>query len=44
MNSAILANFQESLRILLYGMGGIFFVLILIFIMIKGLIKLFPEK
>lgn len=44
MNSAALGNFNESIKILLSGMSGIFIVLILIFIVIKVLIKLFPEK
>lgn len=44
MDSAVLANFNESLRVLVSGMGGIFAVLIMIFLVIKGLIKLFPEK
>jgi Na+-transporting methylmalonyl-CoA/oxaloacetate decarboxylase gamma subunit len=44
MNGAIMANFNESLRVLVSGMGGIFIVLFAIFLMIKALIKLFPEK
>lgn len=44
MNSAALANFKESLSVLLSGMGGIFAVLLIIFLAIKALIKLFPEK
>lgn len=44
MNSAVIANFQESLKVLIYGMGGIFIVLTVIFLLIKGLIKVFPEK
>jgi len=44
MNSAALANFYESLRVLLSGMGGIFVVLFIIYLTIKGLIMLFPEK
>lgn len=44
MNGTVLANFQESLRVLVYGMCGIFVVLTIIFLAIKGLIKLFPDK
>lgn len=44
MDSSVMANFSESLKVLVYGMGGIFTVLILIFLLIKGLIKVFPEK
>jgi Na+-transporting methylmalonyl-CoA/oxaloacetate decarboxylase gamma subunit len=44
MNSTILANFETSLKVLLSGMGGIFVVLIIIFLLIKALIKVFPEK
>lgn len=44
MDAAVLSNFKEALNVLFMGMGGIFVVLIMIFIMIKVLIKLFPEK
>jgi Na+-transporting methylmalonyl-CoA/oxaloacetate decarboxylase gamma subunit len=44
MDAQIMANFQESLKVLVSGMGGIFVVLGLIFLLIKGLIKAFPEK
>jgi len=44
MNSIVQGNFKESISVLFSGMGGIFAVLILIFIVIKVLIKLFPEK
>lgn len=44
MNNIIASNFRESINILFSGMGGIFAVMIVIFIMIKVLIKLFPEK
>lgn len=44
MNSSIMVDFSESIRVLLEGMGGIFAVLGLIFLMIKTLIKVFPEK
>lgn len=44
MDSSVIANFQESLRVLVSGMGGIFIVLTVIFLLIKGLIKVFPEK
>jgi Na+-transporting methylmalonyl-CoA/oxaloacetate decarboxylase gamma subunit len=44
MNPVALANFKESITILLSGMGGIFTVLILIYIVIRVLTKLFPEK
>ncbi|MFL0247261.1 OadG-related small transporter subunit [Candidatus Clostridium stratigraminis] len=44
MDSVIASNFKESINILLSGMGGIFVVLLIIFLLIKGLIKVFPEK
>jgi len=44
MNPIALENFGKSIRILLSGMGGIFTVLILIYIVIRVLTKLFPEK
>jgi Na+-transporting methylmalonyl-CoA/oxaloacetate decarboxylase gamma subunit len=44
MNSTAIANFNEALKVLLSGMGGIFVVLLIIFLAIKALIKLFPEK
>lgn len=44
MDSTALMNFKESITVLLSGMGGIFTVLIIIFVLIKGLIKVFPEK
>lgn len=44
MNNAALINFKESLNVLVNGMIGIFTVIIVIFIMIKLLIKVFPEK
>lgn len=44
MNSVALANFYEALKVLLSGMGGIFVVLFIIYLAIKALIKLFPEK
>lgn len=44
MNGAALSNFSEALKVLLAGMGGIFVVLLIIFLAIKALIKLFPEK
>lgn len=43
MNSVIMANFQTSLGVLVAGMGGIFVVLIAIYLMIKLLIFAFPE-
>jgi hypothetical protein len=39
-----LQNFYLSLEVLGLGMAGIFFVLFLIYIMIKGLLKFFPPK
>lgn len=39
-----LTNFETSIKVLLSGMGGIFAVLIIIFLIIKLLIKVFPEK
>jgi Na+-transporting methylmalonyl-CoA/oxaloacetate decarboxylase gamma subunit len=44
MDSSVMANFKESLTVLVSGMGGIFVVLLLIYLLIKGLIKVFPEK
>jgi Na+-transporting methylmalonyl-CoA/oxaloacetate decarboxylase gamma subunit len=44
MNPVALENFGQTIKILLSGMGGIFTVLILIYIVIKVLVKLFPEK
>jgi len=44
MNSVVQENFGQAVSVLFSGMGGIFAVLILIFIVIKVLIKLFPEK
>lgn len=44
MYSDALMNFKQSLGVLVYGMGGIFIVLTIIFITIKVLIKVFPEK
>jgi hypothetical protein len=44
MDSVLAFNFRESINVLLSGMGGIFTVIIIIFILIKLLIKAFPEK
>ncbi|WP_274601632.1 OadG-related small transporter subunit [Clostridium rhizosphaerae] len=44
MDSLAIATFNESLKVLVFGMGGIFVVLIMIYLLIKGLIKVFPEK
>lgn len=44
MDSVIASNFRESINVLLSGMGGIFAVIIIIFLLIKLLIKVFPEK
>lgn len=44
MSDIVKANFQESIKVLFYGMSGIFIVLIIIFVMIKILAKLFKEK
>ena len=44
LNSVAVGNFKESLHVLVSGMGGIFTVLLLIYVVIKVLIKLFPEK
>ncbi len=43
MDSTIMANFQISLKVLVAGMGGIFVVLIAIYLLIKLLIFAFPE-
>ncbi|NSW91936.1 MAG: OadG family protein [Firmicutes bacterium] len=37
-------NLQKSLFLMIIGMAGVFAVLILIFVLIKLLIKMFPEK
>lgn len=39
-----LKNFYLALEVLGLGMAGIFFVLSLIYIMIKALLKFFPPK
>jgi len=44
MSSVVQENFGQAVQVLFSGMGGIFAVLILIFIVIKVLIKVFPEK
>lgn len=44
MNNSALINFKESLNVLINGMIGIFTVIIVIFIIIKLLMKVFPEK
>lgn len=44
MNSVVQENFVQAVQVLFSGMGGIFAVLLLIFVVIKVLIKLFPEK
>lgn len=38
------ANLMEALKVMLYGMCGIFSVLFIVYISIKVLIKAFPEK
>ena len=44
MNSGVQENFVQAVSVLFSGMGGIFAVLLLIFVVIKVLIKVFPEK
>ena len=44
MDSLVIANFKESLGVLVSGMGGIFIVLFIIYLLIKVLVKVFPEK
>lgn len=44
MTPEIMNNFMTSLKVMLYGMGGIFIVLLAIYLCIKFLIKVFPEK
>lgn len=44
MNSDIINNFHESLWVMAKGMGGIFVVLLAIYLCIKFLIRVFPEK
>lgn len=44
MDSTALMTFKESLGVLVTGMGGIFAVLLIIFLLIKTLIKVFPDK
>lgn len=38
------SNIMKSLFLMGVGVAGVFFVLILFFVLIKVLIKLFPEK
>jgi hypothetical protein len=42
--SANMENFYKALKLMGFGMSGIFIVLILIFISIKVLLKVFPDK
>ena len=44
MNSQNLSTFFEGLQIMGFGMAGIFLVLLLIFVSIKVLLKIFPAK
>jgi Oxaloacetate decarboxylase, gamma chain. len=44
MDSTALMAFKESLSVMVSGMGGIFVVMLIIFLLIKTLIKVFPEK
>lgn len=37
-------SLQETLPLMLQGMGGIFIVVLLIYIMMKVLLKVFPPK
>ncbi|EYE88049.1 hypothetical protein Q428_09945 [Fervidicella metallireducens AeB] len=39
-----LTNFYESLEIMLKGMGGIFIVILIFFVLIKVLERLFPVE
>jgi Na+-transporting methylmalonyl-CoA/oxaloacetate decarboxylase gamma subunit len=39
-----LATFNEGLGIMVFGMAGIFIVLMMIFVAVKVLLKVFPEK
>jgi Na+-transporting methylmalonyl-CoA/oxaloacetate decarboxylase gamma subunit len=44
MDSTALMTFKESLNVMVSGMGGIFVVMLIIFLLIKILLKVFPEK
>jgi hypothetical protein len=44
MNAGIYENFMAALEVMAKGMGGIFVVLLAIFLCIKFLIRVFPEK
>jgi len=38
------SNFEKSLFIMVAGVAGVFFVLILFYLLIKVITRLFPEK
>jgi hypothetical protein len=44
MNESVFANFMAALEVMWKGMGGIFVVLLAIYLSIKFLIRVFPEK
>jgi hypothetical protein len=44
MNAEALNNFMSALVVMAKGMGGIFVVLFAIYLSIKFLIRVFPEK
>ena len=44
MNAGIYKTFMAALEVMAKGMGGIFVVLLAIFLSIKFLIRVFPEK
>jgi Na+-transporting methylmalonyl-CoA/oxaloacetate decarboxylase gamma subunit len=44
MNASVYGNFMEALIVMVKGMGGIFVVLFAIYLSIKFLIRVFPEK
>ncbi|EET87614.1 hypothetical protein CcarbDRAFT_1896 [Clostridium carboxidivorans P7] len=44
MGGTALMNFEQALQVTVSGMCGIFVVMLIIFLLIKTLIKVFPEK
>lgn len=44
MNASVYQTFMAALEVMAKGMGGIFVVLLAIYLSIKFLIKVFPEK
>ncbi len=44
MDPVILENVKQAALVMLWGMGGVFAVLFLIYLSIKALLKLFPAE